>query len=293
MGIFDKVDFNNLPKNYNEHDVREDIIAPLLNMLGYSTFDESNRIIREPRLKNQYTKFGTKKERIIIPDYLVQVNNKNAFIVEAKSPSQNIREGENVDQAYSYAMNREVQVNIYVLCNGRELNIFDVKKNEPLLSFQLANATKSDWENTYELLSPAAFTNPHIFNYKPDYGIWCLKNGMYEGEGSLQFFYNCYITYVARVEDNLYTFMAVIKRGDEELLASFDFDISLIENFMKQIPDNLKYEVKEGITKNPFRYEAKSKEESFPLSFSAYLSDTVVRNENEDYIPLIVKEFLI
>lgn len=44
MGIFDKIDFTNLPKNYNEHDVREDIITPLLNILGYSRFDNSNRI---------------------------------------------------------------------------------------------------------------------------------------------------------------------------------------------------------------------------------------------------------
>lgn len=29
MGIFDKIDFNNLPKNYNECDVRENIITPL------------------------------------------------------------------------------------------------------------------------------------------------------------------------------------------------------------------------------------------------------------------------
>ncbi len=290
MGIFDKIDFNNLPKNYNEQDVREDIITPWLKALGYSTSDESNRIIREPKLEHPFTQFGTKSSKSkIIPDYLIKVNNKNAFIVEAKSPLEDIRSGKNVAQAYSYAINREVQVNRYVLCNGKELNIFEVNKIEPVLSFQLGKATFSNWNDAYELLSPMAFINLHIFNFKPDYGIWCLRNGIMGDEK--QFFYNCYITDVARLEDNLFTFIAVIKK-DEELMASFDFDISLFESFMEQVPDKLKDTVRNSIRKSPFRYQAKSKSESFPLNFVAYLTNEVINNKNEEYLPLRVKEFL-
>lgn len=289
MSIFENIDFKSLPEDYNESSVREEIIAPLLKILGYSASDKENHIIRELHLEHPFTRFGTKSTRVkAIPDYLIQVKGKNAFIVEAKSPTQNICSGKHVEQAYSYAINRQVQIQRFVLCNGKEISIFDINKMAPILYFNLGNATQNDWEKVFELLSPMAFINPHIFNYKPDYGIWCIRNGM--NQEMLQNFYNCYITDVARLDDNMFTFMAVVKR-DEELLASFDFNISLFEDFMKQVPENLKDKVKTAIRESPFRYIANNKEESFPLNFSSYLSKEIQRNENEEYLPLRVKEF--
>lgn len=290
MGIFGNIDFNNLPEDYNESSVREEIVAPLLKILGYSSSDKENHIIREPHLEHPFTQIGTKSYRVTErSDYLIQVKGKNAFIIEAKSPKQNIRNGKHVEQAYSYAINRQVQVQCFVLCNGKEINIFDVNKIESVLHFNLATATEDNWGKVFELLSPMAFINPNIFNYKLDYGIWCVRNGI--KQDVLQNFYNCYITDVGRLEDNLFTFMTVVKR-DEELLASFDFEMSLFEDFMKQVPDKLKEKVKIAIRKSPFRYIANSKEESFPLNFSAYLSEKIQRNENEEYLPLKVKEFI-
>lgn len=289
MSIFENINFNSLPDDYNENSVREEIIAPLLKILGYSASDKENHIIREPHLEHPFTRFGTKSMRVKeIPDYLIQVKGKNAFIVEAKSPLENICTGKHVEQAYSYAINRQVQIQRFVLCNGKEISIFDVNKIEPILYFNLGNATQNDWEKTFELLSPMAFINPHIFNYKFDYGIWCRRNGI--NSEVLQNFYNCYITDVMRLEDNMFSFMAVVKR-DEELLASFDFDISLFGDFMKQIPEKLKNKVETAIRKSPFRYIANNKEESFSLTFSAYLTEEIQRNENEEYLPLKVKKF--
>ncbi len=290
MSIFGNIDFNNLPEDYNESSVREEIVAPLLKILGYSSSDKENHIIREPHLEHPFTQIGTKSYRVTErPDYLIQVKGKNAFIIEAKSPKQNIRNGKHVEQAYSYAINRQVQVQRFVLCNGKEINIFDVNKIESVLHFNLATATEDNWGKVFELLSPMAFINPNIFNYKLDYGIWCVRNGI--KQDVLQNFYNCYITYVGRLEDNVFTFMTVVKK-DEELLASFDFEMSLFEDFMKQVPDKLKEKVKIAIRKSPFRYIANSEEESFPLNFSAYLSGKIQRNENEEYLPLKVKEFI-
>lgn len=291
MSIFENIDFNNLPEDYNESSVREEIIAPLLKILGYSSSNKENHIVREPHLEHPFTRIGTKSYRVTErPDYLIQVKGKNAFIIEAKSPKQNISNGKNVEQAYSYAINRQVQVQRFVLCNGKEINIFDVNKIEPVLHFNIATATEENWGNLFELLSPMAFINPNIFNYKLDYGIWCIRNGI--KQGVLQNFYNCYITDVVRLEDNLFTFMSVVKKDEKLLLASFDFDMSLFEDFMKQVPDKLKEKVKIAIRKSPFRYMANNKEESFPLNFSAYISEKIQRNESEEYLPLIVKKFI-
>lgn len=75
-------------------------------------------------------------------------------------------------------------------------------------------------------------------------------------------------------------------------MASFDFDISLFESFMEQVPDKLKDTVRNSVRKSPFRYQAESESESFPLNFVAYLTNEVINNKNEEYLPLRVKEFL-
>ncbi|WRS26381.1 hypothetical protein U6B65_08440 [Oscillospiraceae bacterium MB08-C2-2] len=290
MGIFDGINFGALPVEFKEDSVREEVITPLLKCLGYSSFDTENRIIRSPRLEHPFVHFGTRRMKIdLIPDYLIQVNKVNAFIVEAKSPLESILTGKNVEQAYSYAIHSKVQVRRFVLCNGREISIFDVDKIEPLLYFKLEIANEKNWGDLFELLSPVAFTNPHIFNYKLDYGIWCIENGI--EQDLLQCFYNCYITNVVKLDENTFTFMSALQRG-VELLASFDFDISLLQGFMQQIPGFLKETVQNSLSMYPFKYSAEDSGESFSLNFEAVLSEYVIPNSMEHYLPLKVKRFL-
>lgn len=167
------------------------------------------------------------------------------------------------------------------------MGIFDVNVSMPLLHILFAEATEESWGQVYEMLSPAAFENPHIFNYRFDYGLWCIRNGITD----VQHFNRCYILDVCRLDDNTFTFTAAVER-EEELLASFDFDISLFEMFMAQVPEHLKSKVRDYVRRSPFKYIAETEQESFPLRFSACLSDTVYKNKNEEYLPLKVIEFL-
>jgi len=74
--------------SFKEDSVREEIIAPILKHLGYSAFTE-NKIIRSQCLAHPYIQFGTKLEHIsIIPDYVLQVGEKNTFVLDAKAPSE-------------------------------------------------------------------------------------------------------------------------------------------------------------------------------------------------------------
>lgn len=287
MGIFDEINFDNLPNEFLEDSVREDIITPLLKCLGYSAFDEKNRIIRSPHVEQPYYMRGSIKVPLIIPDYLLRVNGENAFILEAKKPTVDIASGDPVLQAYSYAVNPQVLVKRFALCNGRAMSVFDTDKDKPVLYFEFGTATEDEWGRLFELLSPDAFSHPHIFQYKHDYGLWCLRNGLF---GVRQDFSECHITDVVKLSDEQYTMMTVIQRG-EEMLASFDFDASLLPDFMKQVPELLKGKVWEALHFQPFRYSPKCEQDSFPVSFSAYLSDSVQRNEEEDYLPLNVTVF--
>lgn len=110
MGIFEGIDFDHLPSGFKENSVREEMVTPLLKALGYSTFNEDSRILRSSRLAHPFTQYGTTWYCLeLIADYTVRVKGKNAFVIEAKALDENIISGRNVEQAYSYAINREVQ----------------------------------------------------------------------------------------------------------------------------------------------------------------------------------------
>lgn len=288
MGIFSQIDFANLPDNFSENSVREEIITPLLNLLGYSTFNSKYNIRRDCRLKYPYIYIGTTKTKIeIIPDYIVAINNKPVFIVEAKSPSENIRKGKNVGQAYSYAIHTEINTKRFVLCNGIGLSIFEVDKTEPILYFEFAKASNDNYEQLYDLLSPVAFTNPHLLDFKLDYGLYCYKNRL---ANVTQYFYNCQIDEIAKLNDTAYTFSTTIKR-DLLYYATFDFDAALYLDFLEQVPDKLKEEVKIALSNAPFKYHADDKSNFLSLSFKAILSETVYKNANEHYLPLRIIDF--
>ena len=58
-------------------------------------------------------------------------------MLDAKAPNENIDTGKNVEQAYSYAMHRDVRVQFYGLCNGRKFVVYDVTKGPPILDIAL------------------------------------------------------------------------------------------------------------------------------------------------------------
>ena len=68
--------------------------------------------------------------------------------------------------------------------------------------------------------------------------------------------------------------------------------MSKFEDFMKQVPENLKNIVRDSIRKSPFRYQTQDESDSFPLNFSAHLADKIIQNEDEEYLPLLVDKFL-
>lgn len=139
MNIFDrKLNIAQIKdSSFKEDSVREEIIAPILKCLGYSAFTE-NRIIRSQSLTHPYVQFGTRREHVsIIPDYLLQVDGQNAFVLDAKAPSENIATGRNPEQAFSYAIHREVRAEKYALCNGLEFVVFDTKTIKPILHLRI------------------------------------------------------------------------------------------------------------------------------------------------------------
>ncbi|WP_348269423.1 DNA methyltransferase [Edaphobacter paludis] len=139
---------------FKEDSVREEIILPVLNALGY-TASGPNKIIRSKPLEHPFLTTGSKKKRVtLIPDYLLTVSGNFTFVLDAKGPEEEIKTGHNVEQVYSYAMHPEIRVEQFALCNGREFILFDVRQKEPLLHFHLSEISHH-WDNLQNYLAPA------------------------------------------------------------------------------------------------------------------------------------------
>lgn len=110
-------------EEWNESDIREDFIAPLLRTLGYSK-GTVNDIIREKslRLSKPFHRIGRKNVSI---DYIPSVRLKSFWIIEAKPGKAKEMNYGDLLQAHLYAIHPEVKAPFIVLCNGWEIRVYD------------------------------------------------------------------------------------------------------------------------------------------------------------------------
>ena len=127
-------------ENMNEFDVRGEILDPLLRELGYRSGTEFN-IERERTLRYPRISFGRKKptdpELRGRPDYVLEIRGVDRWTLEAKPPRLDIS-ADDVEQAYSYAINSDVAAEFFVISNGRRLKVFrtiDGPNAHPVVEF--------------------------------------------------------------------------------------------------------------------------------------------------------------
>jgi predicted GIY-YIG superfamily endonuclease len=138
---------------FQEDAVREEIVNPIIKGLGYSS-NKPNQIIRSRKLPHPWVYIGSKQKKIyIIPDFILEVNGKPVWILDAKSPSEAIIKSSNVEQAYSYAVHRDVRVNFFALCNGKEFALYDIREANPVLYFPIKEISQY-WKSLKKILSP-------------------------------------------------------------------------------------------------------------------------------------------
>ncbi|MDQ3221289.1 MAG: hypothetical protein M3Q26_11200 [Acidobacteriota bacterium] len=87
---------------------------------------------------------------------MLEVNGKNAWVLDAKGPGETITTGKNVQQAYFYAIHPEIRVDFYALCNGREFILFHIGQDAAVLHFSLSEIDKH-WTEINRFLAPKAF----------------------------------------------------------------------------------------------------------------------------------------
>ncbi len=163
--LFGNLDFHKIENDndFKEDSVREVIILPILQYLGY----ENKNIVRSKSLEHPFLKIGSKKKIPIklIPDYLLKVEENYAWVLDAKSPIQDVNNSDNVEQVYSYATHPEVRSTYFALCNGIEFSLYRREQtNEPILFFGL-DEIEYYWDRLKMFLSPSSFQIGKNFTY--------------------------------------------------------------------------------------------------------------------------------
>jgi hypothetical protein len=122
------------------------------------------------------------------------------------------RHREEREQAYSYAIHREIRAPFYGLCNGRKLVVFHVAQAGPVIDVPLQEIA-GIWPMVLGILGcrsawPAGV--PPGFN--PDMGLALAKAGLAEdadGKKYYHVFTSVPVRYVGKVEDGLYCITAL------------------------------------------------------------------------------------
>ena len=150
-------------ETFNETDVREEVIAPLLRQLGYRTGTDNN-IIREQLLRLRYpqSSLGRKKPKSdpVLrgkADYILQVKGRLSWVIESKSPGDPIGTDE-IEQAWTYASHPEVRAVYFALCNGHMFSVYRTiytSEANPVLSLSFEKL-ETDFRQLANILGPEA-----------------------------------------------------------------------------------------------------------------------------------------
>jgi 16S rRNA G966 N2-methylase RsmD len=162
--LFSTFDFSQLQSpDFKEDAVREEIILPILKHLGYNGY----QIVRSKNLQHPFLTTGSKKRPItLIPDYLLKVDDNYAWVLDAKSPNENIRFGDNIEQVYSYSIHPEIRTKYFALCNGRQFTAFRQDEQIPFIDLEIKEL-QNNWEKLVRFLSSDSFQTGKSIVYEP------------------------------------------------------------------------------------------------------------------------------
>ncbi len=269
--------------DFKEDSVRELIIAPMLKKLGYLP-SGTHRVAMSKTLRNPFIRVGTRNHPVTtIPDYTLYIEERPAFILDAKGPDEGVLDHNHVQQAYSYAIHPEIRCEEFGLCNGRELVIFSTSKIEPLLHIDFERF-ESEWDKIDKYLAPKYLSDPVLRKFAPDFGMALLRMGfnknidMHMLETRLNLF--------AKIDDSLMTASANCNFGSGDFCASFDFHPDLLPSIVSGLPNQLADRFTEALKRTPFQAAAGLVIE---LDITVNLGE-VTQGQSEEFVPLIIRQ---
>jgi hypothetical protein len=294
--LFRQFDFRLLDDpDFREDSVREALIAPLLSALGY-TESPPYRIIRSRRLEHPYVYIGTAKRPVsIVPDYLLEKDGQCAWILDAKAPGEIIDSGKHVEQAYTYAIHKDVRVPLYGLCNGRKLVVFHVSQGPPVIDIPLQEI-ETIWPMIIDILGCRSAW-PHGIHpgFRPDMGLALAKAGLTKDDDGKKLYHiitSVRLVSAARIEDGLYGINGIYgSEIDGEFMVTFDCGPETYPKFLAELAPDARERVRAALSRQPYDYIFPPSEAPL-MTLVGDIGDKVYTNNNESYQPFLAEEFI-
>ncbi|MDR4498913.1 MAG: type I restriction enzyme HsdR N-terminal domain-containing protein [Candidatus Scalindua sp.] len=286
--VLNHFDFNLLDdQDFQEDSVREEIIVPILKWLGYGP-TKPHKIIRSKRLLHPFVSIGSATKKIhIVPDYLLEVNNKYAWVLEAKSPKENILNTKHAEQAYSYAIHSEIRVPYFALCNGREFVLYHISKPKPVVHFDML-MLPSYWDNLVKLLGPRDVLNCDL-RLSKDFGLHLKRLGFHEFPHLI--FPDAPIAFIGHMENDHYTFGSGLKvDGGDSYVVSFDFNSEVMQQLRGKIPEKA-FNILLQPLENEMR-QVSFADAVYKVTVDCRVGDKLEENEDEIFLPLRINKIL-
>ncbi|PCC98484.1 type I restriction enzyme HsdR N-terminal domain-containing protein [Halopseudomonas pelagia] len=273
--------------DFKEDSVREEIISPILKALGYGV-TKPHKIIRSKGLEHPFVSVGSARKNITcIPDYLIEVEDRYAWVLEAKGPNENIVSGKHVEQAYSYAIHSEIRVPLFALCNGREFVLFHISNEKPLIHFKMESLPVY-FENLAKCLAPKNALNTE-FKLAKDLGLHLKRLGFQEFNSII--FPDVPIRFIGQLDPDMFTTATGTKiEGGDTYAMSLDFDEKILDQMRGKIPSQAIEMLK--IRGKSERQVVQFPDGSYKLTLDCRVGADLQENLDEIFLPFIVNRVL-
>lgn len=272
---------------FKEDSVREEIILPIIKGLGYNA-SKPNQIIRSRNLLHPFVSIGSQRKDIyIIPDYLLEVNGKPAWILDAKSPTESLLKSKHVEQAYSYAIHSEVRVKFFALCNGIEFVLYNIEKIKPILHFPI-EALPLYWDTLKGILAPENVFELSNLGIKKDLGLHLKRLGFDSFESLI--FPEVPISHIGQMDPDFYTLGGAVVVDGVTYVVSFDFGENVFKQLNGMIPQS-GYDIL-SIREVGRRRAVKFAEEVFFINVNCKIGEKLEENDKEIFLPMWVNSLL-
>jgi hypothetical protein len=128
--------------------------VPLLQALGY----REEHIRRSHSLKHPFLRTGSTNRPVgLIPDYAFFTEGRFAWVLDAKSPAEEVTDVGHISQVYSYAAHPEIRAKYFAICNGREFVLYNQEgADTPVLEFAFSEV-EHRWREIWRVLNAARF----------------------------------------------------------------------------------------------------------------------------------------
>ena len=286
--VLEGFDFNLLDNpEFQEDAVREEIVVPIIKGLGYSS-NKPNQIIRSRKLLHPFVSIGSKRKDIyIIPDYLLEVDGKPAWILDAKAPTESITKSQHVEQAYSYAIHSEVRADFFALCNGKEFVLYNIQKIEPLLHFPV-KAIPLYWESLKKFISPEKIFSDNHFKLAKDLGLHLKRLGFEDYESLI--FPDVPITDIGQLDPDMFSFSGGIKVDENRYVVTFDFGYDVLQQLVGKIPNEAIEKLRSR--KANYRQAVRFADRAFLVTIDCRIGKVLQENKDEIFLPLIINRII-